>query len=101
MDSVWNHHGDKGECLMISLKFKSLLPVVSSFRKFGILWRKVGYCCGMVHDEAQIWLMIKFTFKRTVYWRCPQCGRLHAMRFYYHAVLVHDDKTRRNNKGLE
>lgn len=100
MDSLWNNYGNASDS-MISLKFRSLFPIAFTFRKWGILWRRIGYCCGLAHYEPQVLLLIRFCFTDTYYWRCPQCGKLHGLRFYYHAVLVNDKKTKKNNQELK
>lgn len=86
---------------MLHLKFPNHFPINFTFRKYGILWRRVGYCCGMSHFKPQALLILQFAFTDIYTWRCPQCGRIHGLEFIYHAVPYHSKEMRQYNKMLE
>lgn len=86
---------------MISVKRVNLFPIIFHYRKFGLTWQRVGYCCGLTFYELKFILMIRFAFNDTIYYRCPQCGKLHGIKMYYQASKIVDDKIRENNRLLK
>ena len=71
---------------MIHLKFPSVFPLVFEFRKYGMTYHNVGYCCGMNHYMLKFILFLKFALNDKIYWRCPQCGKLHCTVLSWHTV---------------
>ena len=85
---------------MISWKRVNLFPIIFSYKKFGLTWQRIGYCCGLTFYELKFLLLIQFAFKDKIYYRCPQCGRLHCIKMDYHASKVNDERCREENKLL-
>jgi hypothetical protein len=86
---------------MIHLKFPTTFPLVFEFRKYGVTYHRVGYCCGMHHYMLKWLLLIKFGFKNIVSWRCPQCGKLHYVQLSWHIVPFYTKELREENKRLD
>lgn len=86
---------------MISVERGNLFPIIFSYKKYGLTFQRIGYCCGLTHYELKFLLMLKFAFKDTIYWRCPQCGRLHSLKMSYHASHSYDDKCKEENRLLK
>lgn len=86
---------------MIPIKRVNLFPLIFSFKRFGVTWQRIGYCCGLTFYELKFILMLRFAFKDTLYYRCPQCGRLHGLRMDYHASKVYDERCKEENRLLK
>ena len=85
---------------MIGVKRLNLFPIIFSYKKWGLTWQRIGYCCGVTYYELKFILLIRFAFKNKIYWRCPQCGRLHCLELSYHASQGYDERCREENKEL-
>ena len=85
---------------MIPIKRVNLFPIIFSFKKFGLTWQKIGYCCGLTFYELKFLLMLRFAFKDTISFRCPQCGKKYKIKMNYHSHKVIDKKTMEENKLL-
>jgi len=86
---------------MIPIRRENLFPIIFSFKKFGLTWQRMGYCCGLTFYELKFILMLRFAFKDTIHFRCPQCGRLHGLKMHYHSAKVYDGKCKEQNGMLK
>ena len=74
------------------------MKIIFKKRKHGIVYHRIGYCCGKDKYFPQFLLFLIFAFKKQYYWRCPICGRLHCMELSWHTVSVHDNHVKQVNK---
>lgn len=86
---------------MIFRRRLNLFPIIFEFKQWGIRWHRIGYCCGNTVYEARALLLLKFIFRDRMYWRCPQCGKVHSVKLSYHLETHFDKKIRDENKLLE
>lgn len=85
---------------MISRRL-NLFPIIFSFKKYGLTWQRIGYCCGLTFYEVKFLLMLRFAFKDTIYYRCPQCGKLHCLKMNYHSNKIFDERCKKENGLLK
>ena len=74
------------------------MKIIFKKRKHGIVYHRIGYCCGKDKYFPQFLLFLIFAFRKQYYWRCPKCGRLHCMELSWHTVSVHDNHVKQANK---
>ena len=80
---------------MIVEKRLNLFPIIFNFRRYGVLWQRLGYCCGRQFYDPRFWLLLKFAFRGEVVWTCPFCHKRHRLRLCYNAVEIdnkHENK---------
>lgn len=82
---------------MISRKRLQLFPIIFQFKKYGLRWYRIGHCCNMDHYSWRFWLLLKFSFREKLYWRCPQCGKKHMIHLSYHIEETWDKELREEN----
>jgi len=87
--------------MMISVKRLNLFPIIFEYRKYGLTFRRLGHCCNMDHYTLKRWLLLQFLFSDVVYWKCPQCGKVHGLKLSWHTESYFDKDLRANNKRLE
>ena len=46
-------------------------------------------------------ILIRFMFRDKIYFRCPQCGKLHSVKGYVRTYEVWDKELREENKLLK
>lgn len=85
---------------MISLKFKTEFPIRFQIKKYGIVWQRIGLCCGLTHYLPKKWLLIRFAISDSYFWRCPQCGRIHGLKLMQHTIPFHTKEMREQNNLL-
>ena len=81
---------------MIAIRRLNLFPIIFSFRRFGVLWQRLGYCCGNQYYEMKWLLLLRFAFSEEIVWTCPQCNKRHRIRLIYNAVEI-DNKNENKN----
>ena len=54
----------------------------------------------MDHYCLKFWLLLRFAFKDTIYWRCPQCNKKHMIHLSYHIEETWDKELREENRLL-
>ena len=86
---------------MIIRKRINLFPIIFRFKKYGLNWHRIGYCCGLTFYEVKFILLLNFLFKDVVYYRCPQCGKKHGIKLSYHTETYYDKEIREENKLLK
>lgn len=79
----------------------NLFPLIFEFKQYRIKWHRVGYCCGLTFYEAKFILLLKFIFRDKLYFRCPQCGKVHCVKLSYHLETYFNKEIREENKRLE
>lgn len=83
--------------MMIAIRRLNLFPIIFSFRKYGVLWQRLGYCCGNQYYSMKWWILIRFAFNNEIIWTCPVCHKRHRLRLVYNAVEVNN---KIENQGL-
>ena len=86
---------------MIIRRRLNLFPLIFEFKQYKIRWHRIGYCCGLTFYEPRFLLLLKFIFKDKIYFRCPQCGKVHSVKLSYHLETHFDKKMREENRMLE
>lgn len=82
---------------MLILKRVNLFPIIFSFKRYGLTWQRLGYCCGQQYYDPRIWILLRYALFGELVWTCPVCHKRHKMKLVYNAVEV-DNKE--ENKGL-
>lgn len=49
-------------------------------KRYGIYWYKHKCRCGNIHYIPLLFLNIKFSFKKQIYYKCRKCGYILAIR---------------------
>ena len=78
----------------------NLFPIIFEFRKYGIRWSRIGYCCGLSFYKPKRLLILHFALRDKYYYRCPQCGKLHCITMSWHTETYYDKDIREQNRLL-
>jgi len=77
------------------------MTIIFKKRKHGLMYHRIGYCCGEDKYFPQFLLFLIFAFRKNFYWTCPVCGKVHSVKFSWHTMDVHDDYVKQVNKKVD
>lgn len=77
------------------------MKIIFKKRKHGIVYHRIGYCCGKDKYFPQFLLFLIFAFKRNFYWTCKVCGKVHSVQLSWHTFNAHDDYVKQVNKKVD
>lgn len=85
---------------MISKPRLNLFPILFEYKKYGLRFRRIGHCCNNDYYTLRGFLLLYFILFDIYYWRCPKCGRLHAIKMSWHTEEYSDKRIMDENSLL-
>ena len=78
----------------------NLFPIIFELKTMGLTWKRIGHCCNLDFYMLKQIILFRFLFRDKIYFRCPQCGKLHSVKGYVRTFEVWDKELREENKLL-
>ena len=85
---------------MIIRRRLKVFPIIFELKVLGLTFKRIGHCCNLDFYMLKQIILVRFMFGDKIYFRCPQCCKLHSVKGYVRTFEEYGKDVREENNLL-